>query len=104
MIDYRFTGRIGSEYAYVDVRFRTDAISTTDQTFNITQVQVGQEFSTQDKQNEVYQKWLSSTFKETNTTLGAMIAFAQDNDLDLRSYNTNGTEAWVVNDASASAS
>lgn len=104
MIDYRFTGRISSEYEYVDIRFRTDAINSTDQTFNITQVQVGQEFTTKDKSDAVYQRWLSGNFKETNTTLGAMIQFSINNNLDLRAIDSKGNETFVVNDASASAS
>jgi hypothetical protein len=102
MIDYRFSGR-GSDNEYVDIRFRTDAISTNDQTFNITQVQKGQNFSVNDKNDDIYQKHLSQ-FQLKNTTLGEMIACAIANNYDLRSYNSKGVEAWVVNDASASQS
>lgn len=104
MIDYRFTGRIGSGYDYVDVRFRTDAITTSHNFFNITQVQVGPEFTTADKQNNVYQKWFSPLFKETNSSKAVMIQFAMDNDLDLRAYDQNGTESIIFNDDSASLS
>lgn len=104
MIDYRFTGRIGSDNEPMDIRLRTDAVSTNDQTFNITQIQVGQNFSANDKQDSTYLRWLSETFNEKNTTLGAMISFCMNNNIDLRSYDKNGNVAWVVNDASASSS
>lgn len=103
MIDFRFTGR-GADNEYVDIRFRTDAISSTDQTFNITQIQKGQEFHSIDKQDAIYQKHFGATFKETNTTLGAMTQFAIDHNYDLRSYDKNGVETFLVNDASASQS
>ncbi len=99
----RFTGRIEGEY--IDVRLTTDMINTTDNFFNITQIQEGQEFSTTDKQGGYYRDYLSATFKETNNTLGTAITFAMDNDLDLRIYDGDGSnETFLVNDASASAS
>lgn len=103
MIDYRFTGR-GADNEYCDIRFRTDAINSTDQTFNITQVQKGQEFASSDIQDDVFQKHFGEAFKLINTTLGEMIAFAIAHNYDLRSYDKNGVEAIIVNDASASSS
>lgn len=106
MIDFRFTGRFGSgaDTDPCDIRFRTDALSASDGTFNITQIQDGQTFSTSDKQSYVYRKWFWPLFREQNTTLGAMTQFAIDNDLDLRAYDKDGNFYWIVNDDSASAS
>lgn len=103
MIDYRFTGRLGTEYQYIDVRFRTDAIQPTDEFFNIQQIQVGQQFDVNDKQHSSYLKWFNATFKEESTSLGAMKAFAIEKDLDLRAYK-NGVETVIYNDDSASLS
>lgn len=103
MRDFRFTGR-GADNEYVDVRFRTDALSSTDQTFNITQVQVGQVFASSDIQSDVFQKHFGEDFKLINTTLGAMIQYAMDNNYDLRAYDSEGVETILVNDASASSS
>lgn len=103
MIDYRFTGR-GADNEYVDVRFRTDAISTNDQTFNVTQIQKGQEYHQTDKQDAVVQKHFGSWMNRANHTLGFFIQFAIDHNYDLRSYTSRGVEAFVVNDASASQS
>ncbi len=103
MIDYRFTGR-GADNEYVDIRFRTDAISSTDQTFNITQIQKGQQFHNTDPQDDIYQKHFGAVFQLTNTTLGAMISFAMAHNYDLRAYSSTGVETFIVNDASASQS
>lgn len=103
MIDYRFTGRLGTEYQYIDVRFRTDAMRADDGFFNITQIQTGQNFDVTDKQHTSYLKWFSGTFKETNTSLGALKQFAIQKNLDLRAYK-DGVETIIYNDDSASLS
>lgn len=99
----RFTGRI--QGSPVDIRFITDMINASDNFFNITQIQEGQQFSTLDKQQGTYRDYFSSTFKEINNSLGVATQFAIDNNLDLRMYNGDGSgEVFIVNDASASAS
>ena len=102
MKDLRFTGHLGG--SYVDIRLRTDMINSTDSNFNITQIQEGQEFDTNDKKSLLFQKYFSGTFKETNNTISAAKQFAIDNALGLRMYGGDGKfESFLVNDTSASA-
>ena len=103
MKDLRFTGHLGG--TKVDIRLRTDMINSDDQLFNITQIQDGQEFGTNDKKSLTYQNYFSGTFKETNNSIGTAKQFAIDNGLDLRIYSGDGkSEGYLVNDESVSAS
>lgn len=103
MKDLRFTGNINGDY--IDIRLRTDMISQGDENFNITQIQEGESFDTNDKKSKVFQKYFSADFNETNNSLGHAKQFAIDNGLDLRIYNGDGTyEGYLINDSSVSAS
>ncbi len=102
MKDLRFTGVIGSDQ--IDVTFRTDMISNSDGTFNITQVKTGEEFSTLDKADPIYQKYFGEDFKETNNDIGTFKQFAIDNGLDLRivSDKVGEDDVFLVDDDSVS--
>ena len=103
MKDLRFTGHMSGDY--IDITFRTDMINIDDANFNITQITEGREFSSSDKQSEVFLKHFSGTFQEKNTTLAACKQFATDNGLNLRLY-TPGSEEPIslVHDHSDSTS
>lgn len=102
MIDLRFTGHISGDY--IDIRFRTDMQNIDDANFNITQVQEGVEFSSNDKQSVVFLKHFSGTFQEKNTSLAACKTFATDKGLNLRAYDKNNTVTSLVHDFSDSTS
>ncbi len=103
MIDFRFTGHM-SDGVYVDVRFRTDAMTAHDANFNVLQIQEGEGFETADKQGEKYLKYFSGSFKEVNTTFTAMYDFAVANGLNLRSITEKGVVVKEVMEDSASTS
>jgi hypothetical protein len=102
MIDLRFTGHMSGDY--IDIRFRTDMMNIDDANFNITQIQEGLDFSSNDKQSPVYLKHFSVDFQEKNTSLAACKQFAIDNGLNLRAYSVDGTVTSLVHDFSDSTS
>ena len=100
MRDFRFTGNIDGDN--IDIIFRTDAISQTDENFNVTQIQAGASFSPNDINDPIYQKHFGD-IKCQNTTLGTLKQRAIDLGLDLTSANANGGDKiYVVDDASVS--
>lgn len=101
MKDLRFTGSIDGDV--IDVTLRTDMINDDDHSFNIAQVQVGDEFGAGAVQSDIFQKHFASTFSLTNSTVSIAKDFATSNGLDLAISNSDGSgKDYVVDDDSVS--
>ena len=96
----RFTGYIGTDF--VDVRLTTDMINSTDENFNIVQIQEGSEFNINDKKEGNYIKYLSPTFQETNNSIANAIAFCDTNSLNLRLYNEDQSFVYLTDNQGVS--
>lgn len=96
----RFTGHLGTEY--VDVRFTTDMINDTDESFNIVQVQEGQVFDINQKKSGLYDRLFVPTFREEKSSIAACKAFADANTLDLRLIRADGTHIYLTDNTNVS--
>lgn len=93
MKDLRFYGVSGS--INVDITFRTDMIGNTDENFNITQIQVGEEFNVNDKSDEDHVA-LFNDFKELPNTLTTFKAFAASKGLSLSIADSTGDNLVIL--------
>lgn len=130
MRDFRFTGHING--TWIDVTFRTNAITSSDGAFVIAQIKVGHQFQVgadgpgqtpgTDEENLVFQKYFAGVvgtvdmgpgangegakqiFQKTATSRAEFVAFALANNLSLAAYDQSGNKTEIVADSSESAS
>ena len=93
MKDLRFYGTSGS--AVVDITYRTDLVNASAENFNITQIQVGDEFNVNDK-SDANHAALFNDFKELPSNLTAFKNFAIAKGLSLSIADGNGDNLTVL--------
>lgn len=93
MKDLRFYGISGA--TTVDITFRTDMIGTTDENFNITQIQVGEQFDVNDKSDEDHIN-LFNDFKELPNNLTTFKNFAAAKGLSLSIADSTGDNLVIL--------
>lgn len=93
MKDLRFYGISGS--TAVDITFRTDLVNASAENFNITQIQVGPQFSVNDKSDADHTA-LFNDFKELPSNLTTFKNFAIAKGLSLSIADGNGDNLTVL--------